>query len=66
MTIADAAYFHQVTERTVRRWIADGHLKSFEIGGVRHVDGCQAEIVAKRMKRRRHARPRLDFVSGLI
>ena len=33
LTVKDIARDLQVHERTVRRWIADGKLKAFKVGG---------------------------------
>lgn len=41
LTVKDIATELKVTERTVRRWIKDGKLKTFKIQGVLRVDTAE-------------------------
>lgn len=50
ITVAEAAKKQSVTERTIRRWITDGHLPFRVIGGKRMVHPLDVEKVAEKMK----------------
>jgi excisionase family DNA binding protein len=56
MTIADAAKIHGLSERTLRRWIAEGRLVSMRIGNATHISPQAVEVMAEQSRRERHVR----------
>ncbi len=43
LRVKDVALFTNSSERTVRRWIADGTLHSVKVGGIRLIDPADLE-----------------------
>ena len=43
VTIRDVAKFFGRKERTIRRWIARGVIRSFKVGGSRYIRSCDVE-----------------------
>ena len=56
MTIADVCKVYQVSERTVRRWIADGRLPAVIDKGVTHVSHYGAALAYEEWQARRGTR----------
>ncbi len=45
--IREAARLFEVSDRTIRRWLADGKLEGFKVGGVVRVDGESIDGLAE-------------------
>jgi hypothetical protein len=66
MLISDAAHIAQVSERTIRTWVADRHVQSRLVNNRRYVNFAQVSDRVRIRERAGSARPRWqDFTACL-